>query len=375
MLVEVVGELPTSAQANKIKFLKKPSREPYAFVISLSWPSKRAVTVILGIESSCDETSASICINGKVINNEIANQAIHQQYGGVVPELASREHQRNIVPVVNHVLEHANINAKDLTGIAYTRGPGLLGALLIGSSFAKAMAASLNIPLIPIHHMKAHVLAHFIDDPKPKYPFICLTVSGGHTQILRVNSPSEMIILGQTQDDAVGEAFDKSAKLLGLPYPGGPMIDKLASEGDLDRFQFAKSEMPNLDYSFSGIKTSILYFLRKEIQKEPDFISNNLHDLAASIQSTLISMLMDKLKKAAIQEGINQIAIAGGVSANSGLRQALEMEAKKQDWDIFIPDFQYCTDNAGMIAMSGYLLFEEQSYGELSDSPLPRMSF
>lgn len=333
------------------------------------------MAIILGIESSCDETSASICINGKVINNEIASQAIHEQYGGVVPELASREHQRNIVPVVDHVMKHAGINVNMLDAIAYTRGPGLLGALLIGNSFAKSMAASLDIPLIPIHHMKAHVLAHFIDEPRPSYPFICLTVSGGHTQILKVNSATDMVILGQTQDDAVGEAFDKAAKLLGLPYPGGPMIDKLSKEGDPSRFDFAKSEMPSLDYSFSGIKTSILYFLRKKIKTDEDFIAKNIHDLAASIQQTLISMLMDKLVKASIQENINQIAIAGGVSANSGLREAIQLKAKELDWKTYIPDFQYCTDNAGMIAMSGHLLFEKEAFGKLSDSPLPRMPF
>lgn len=333
------------------------------------------MAIILGIESSCDETSASICINGKVINNEIANQAIHEQYGGVVPELASREHQRNIVPIVDHALTHAEVNVNELDGIAYTQGPGLLGALLIGSSFAKAMASTLDIPLIPIHHMKAHVLAHFIDDPKPKHPFICLTVSGGHTQILRVNGPQDMIILGQTQDDAVGEAFDKAAKLLGLPYPGGPMIDKLAAKGDPTRFTFSETEMPNLDYSFSGIKTSILYFLRKEVKQDERFISKNLNDLSASIQQSLISMLMKKLVAAAKQEGINQIAIAGGVSANSGLRLTLEQEAKKNGWEIFIPDFQYCTDNAGMIAISGHLLYERNEFGDLTDSPLPRMPF
>lgn len=333
------------------------------------------MAIILGIESSCDETSASICINGKVINNEIASQDIHTQYGGVVPELASREHQRNIVPVVNHVLHHANINVKDLDAIAYTRGPGLLGALLVGNSFAKSMAASLNIPLIPIHHMKAHVLAHFIDDPSPDYPFICLTVSGGHTQILRVNSPTDMVILGQTKDDAVGEAFDKAAKLLGLPYPGGPLIDKLAREGNSDRFKFAESEMPELDYSFSGIKTSILYFLRKEIKADENFIKQNLNDLAASIQKTLVSMLMNKLVKATKQEKISQVAIAGGVSANSGLRAALVQKSKESSWEVFIPDFQYCTDNAGMIAISGHLLYENGSFGEITDSPLPRMPF
>lgn len=333
------------------------------------------MAIILGIESSCDETSASICINGKVINNEIATQAIHQQYGGVVPELASREHQRNILPIINHVMKSANMELSDLDAIAYTRGPGLLGALLVGSSFAKATALALNIPTIPVHHMKAHVLAHFIDNPKPHYPFICLTVSGGHTQILRVNSALEMIILGQTQDDAVGEAFDKAAKLLGLPYPGGPIIDKLALKGDPSAFQFAKSEMPNLDYSFSGIKTSILYFLRNEVRNNEHFIDENINDLAASIQFTLIEMLMHKLKLAAKQEKIKSIAIAGGVSANSGLRKALQVEAKINNWETYIPDFQYCTDNAGMIAITGHLLYEHKLFGEVTDSPLPRMPF
>ncbi len=331
--------------------------------------------VILGIETSCDETSASICIDGKVINNEIATQAIHEQYGGVVPELASREHQKNIVPIIDYVLKNANVDKHDLHAIAYTRGPGLLGALLIGSSFAKSLAFSLNIPLIAVHHMKAHVLAHFIDDPKPPFPFLCLTVSGGHTQLLRVNSPLEMIILGQTKDDAAGEAFDKSAKMLGLPYPGGPMIDKLASNGDSHRFSFSKTEMPNLDYSFSGIKTSILYFLRKEVQKDKDFIQKNLNDLAASIQSSLIDMLMIKLKEASHQENISRIAIAGGVSANKGLRATLTEEAKKSNWKVFIPHFQYCTDNAGMIAISGHFLYKAHQFGKMTDSPLPSMPF
>lgn len=333
------------------------------------------MAVILGIESSCDETSASVCIDGKVINNDIATQVIHEQYGGVVPELASREHQRNIVPIVNHVLENAQITAKNVDAIAYSQGPGLLGALLVGSSFAKALAISLNVPTIPVHHMKAHVLAHFIDDPKPEFPFICLTVSGGHTQLLRVNSELEMIILGQTKDDAVGEAFDKTAKLLGLSYPGGPMIDKLAADGDPLAFEFAKSEVPQLDYSFSGIKTSILYFLRKELRKNPDFIEENKNDLAASIQFTLIEMLLAKLKMAVDQEGISQVAIAGGVSANSGLRSRLAAESKENNWNLFIPDFQYCTDNAGMIAITGHFLYEKQQFGELTDSPMPRMPF
>lgn len=333
------------------------------------------MAIILGIESSCDETSASVCLNGKVINNEIATQAIHEQYGGVVPELASREHQRNIVPIVDHVLKNAKIGKDQLDGIAYTRGPGLLGALLVGSSFAKSLAMSLGIPIIPVHHMKAHVLAHFIDNPMPQFPFICLTVSGGHTQILKVDSPDGMTILGQTKDDAVGEAFDKSAKLLGLPYPGGPMIDKYAQSGDPSKFTFNVSNMPELDYSFSGIKTSILYFLKKEIKQNENFISENIHDLAASIQSTLIGMLINKLRLAAEREGINQIAIAGGVSANLGLRGALLHEAQENGWQVFVPDFQYCTDNAGMISIAGHFLYEMEKFGSLNESPLPRMPF
>ena len=333
------------------------------------------MATILGIESSCDETSASICINGKVINNDIATQAIHEQYGGVVPELASREHQRNIVPIVEHVLKNAAINLSDLDAIAYTRGPGLLGALLVGSSFAKSLAETLQIPTIPVHHMKAHVLAHFIDDPKPEFPFLCLTVSGGHTQILKVNDYLDMKILGQTKDDAVGEAFDKSAKLLGLGYPGGPMIDKLAQGGDHLRYSFSKSDVPDLDYSFSGIKTSILYFLQKEIRKNDSFIDENINDLTASIQHTLIEMLLEKLKKAAKREGINKIAIAGGVSANKGLRNALEKESRNNNWEVFIPEFQYCTDNAGMISITGHFMYEEKQFGYSTDSPLPRMSF
>ncbi len=333
------------------------------------------MAAILGIESSCDETSASVCINGKVINNEIAGQEIHSQYGGVVPELASREHHRNIVPLVDFVLKNAKIAASDLDAIAYTRGPGLLGALLVGSSFAKAMAASLDIPIIPVHHMKAHVLAHFIDPPYPTFPFLCLTVSGGHTQIVKVTDYTAMEILGQTQDDAVGEAFDKAAKLLGLPYPGGPMIDKLAQKGNKEAFGFSKTEMPNFDYSFSGIKTSILYFLQKEVRKNEKFIQNNLHDLAASIQQHLIDMLLTKLVLAAEHENIDQIAIAGGVSANRGLRDELAEVGSKKGWKLFVPEFQYCTDNAAMISKSGHLLFENAYFGSLADSPLPRMPF
>jgi len=333
------------------------------------------VAIILGIESSCDETSASICVDGQVINNKIASQFIHSGYGGVVPELASREHHKNIVPVVHEVLNDAEIKAKDLSAIAYTRGPGLLGALLVGSSFVKAMAASLNIPIIPVHHMKAHILAHFIDDPKPPFPFICLTVSGGHTQIVKVDSPMDYTILGQTLDDAVGEAFDKAAKLLGLPYPGGHIIDKLSVEGNPDAFQFSNTEMLHLNYSFSGIKTSILYFLRKEIKKNEFFIKENLNDLAASIQKSLIDMLMNKLVKAAKAQRINHIAIAGGVAANSELRKKLGVLAEENQWVTYIPDFQYCTDNAGMISISGHILYEKKQFGRLGETPLPRMPF
>lgn len=333
------------------------------------------MAIILGIESSCDETSASVCINGKVTNNEIAGQKIHSKYGGVVPELASREHHKNIVPLVDSVLLDANVSLHDLDAIAYTRGPGLLGALLVGSSFAKAMAATLDIPIIPIHHMKAHVLAHFIDDPKPTFPFLCLTVSGGHTQILKISSITEMKIIGQTKDDAVGEAFDKAAKLLGLPYPGGPMIDKLAQKGNPLAFDFSETEMPDLDYSFSGIKTSILYFLQKQVRKNENFIQENIEDLAASVQHKLIKMLLSKLVMAAKSHNIKEIAIAGGVSANSGLRKEISEIAKSKGWNVFIPDFQYCTDNAGMISMSGHLLYEQSSFGDLTESPLPRMPF
>ena len=333
------------------------------------------MAIILGIESSCDDTSASICIDGKVINNKVANQAIHTKYGGVVPELASREHHKNIVPVVHEAIKDAGITTKELHAIAYTQGPGLLGSLLVGSSFAKAMAACLKIPLIPIHHMKAHILAHFIDDPKPPFPFLCLTVSGGHTQILRVDSPIDYTILGQTLDDAVGEAFDKAAKLLGFPYPGGPMIDKASKKGNPLAFQFSDSEMPNFDYSFSGIKTSILYFLRKEVQKDENFIENNRYNLSASIQKTLIDMLMVKLVKAATIQKINHIAIAGGVSANSELRERLQLLAAEYHWTTYIPDFQYCTDNAGMVAISGHIHYEVKKFGSLADSPQPRMPF
>lgn len=332
-------------------------------------------TIILGIESSCDETAAAICKDGQIINNIIATQAIHEQYGGVVPELASRAHQKNIIPVINESLEASGITMSEINAIAYTQGPGLLGALLVGSSFAKAAAMALNIPIIPINHMQAHVLAHFIEEPKPEFPFLCLTVSGGHTQIVRVDSFLDMKVIGQSKDDAVGEAFDKCAKLLGIGYPGGPKIDKLAQTGDPEKFTFPQSDIPDLDYSFSGIKTAFMYFLRDEKKKNEHFIEDHLNDLAASLQFTLIEMLFKKLRKAAKQEKIKSIAIAGGVSANSRLRNHLQLEAEKHNWKIFIPKFEYCTDNAAMIATAGYYQLLAGKSGSLRDSPLPRMSF
>lgn len=331
-------------------------------------------TTILGIESSCDETSAAICVNGKVVNNIIATQSIHTQFGGVVPELASRAHQKNIIPVVHEALNSSGIERKDLSAIAFTQGPGLLGALLVGSSFSKAMSMALGIPLISVNHMEAHILAHFIDEPKPAFPFLCLTVSGGHTQIVHVKSHHEFIVIGQTKDDAVGEAFDKGAKLLGLPYPGGPYIDEHAEKGDPKRFNFAESNMPDLDYSFSGIKTSLLYFLRDNSKNDPSFIEHNIDDICASYQHTLLNMLLKKLMKAATQLKISRIAIAGGVSANRGLRSELHELAKKRGWEIFIPKFEYCTDNAAMIAISGHYKYIDKRFSELNTSPEPRMT-
>lgn len=330
---------------------------------------------ILAIESSCDETSAAVLANGHILSNVIATQLIHEQYGGVVPELASRAHQQHILPVVERALVDANISKNELSAIAFTRGPGLLGSLLVGTSFAKAMALGLNIPLIEVNHMQAHVLAHFIETPKPMFPFLCLTVSGGHTQIVRVDGPLAMTVIGQTLDDAVGEAFDKSAKLLGLPYPGGPLIDKYAKEGNPLAFRFPMSEMPDLDFSFSGIKTAILYFLRDNTKKNPAFIPQNLPDICASIQHTLVQMLLTKLKRAARETGIRDIAVAGGVSANSGLRTALTQLGDEQGWNVYIPRFEYCTDNAAMIAMAAQFKFEQGEFTAQTVSPLPRMSF
>ncbi len=329
--------------------------------------------IILAIESSCDETSASLIKDGKVLNNVVATQSVHQEYGGVVPELASRAHQQSIVPVVDKAMKEVGVKPNELSAIAFTRGPGLLGALLVGTSFAKAMALALNIPLIDVNHMQAHVLAHFIDTPKPKFPFICLTVSGGHTQLVLVNSYTKMKVIGQTKDDAVGEAFDKAAKMLGLTYPGGPLIDKYAQLGNPTKFVFPHTSMPGLDYSFSGIKTAILYFLKDELKKDPDFIGKNLNDLAASIQFALVKMLLNKLKRAAREHNINEIAIAGGVSANSGLRTALEDMKKEKGWNVYVPDFQYCTDNAGMIAMAAHFKFLAKEFVGLEVGPMARM--
>lgn len=328
---------------------------------------------ILAIESSCDETSASVIKNGKVLNNIIATQSVHENYGGVVPELASRAHQQNIVPVIDEALKGAGVDKAELNAVAFTKGPGLLGALLVGSSFAKSLSMGLNIPLIEVNHMQAHILAHFIDDPKPAFPFLCLTVSGGHTQIVKVSDYLEMEVIGETLDDAVGEAFDKSAKLLGLPYPGGPLVDKYAHLGNEHAFVFPPSEIKGLNFSFSGIKTAILYFLRDKKKDNPDFIEHNLNDICASIQFSLIQMLMQKLKRASQETGIKEIAIAGGVSANSGLRKTINALAVEKRWNVYIPDFQYCTDNAGMIAMAAHYKYLAGQFADLKTSPDPRM--
>jgi N6-L-threonylcarbamoyladenine synthase len=329
--------------------------------------------VILAIESSCDETSASVIINGKVINNIIATQAIHQKYGGVVPELASRVHQQNIVAVVEEAMTSASVHKSDLDAVAFTRGPGLLGSLLVGVSFAKGMAQALNIPLIEVNHMQAHVLAHFIEDPKPLFPFLCLTVSGGHTQIIVVKDYLDMEVIGQTQDDAVGEAFDKAANILGLPYPGGPFIDKYAQLGNEKAFTFSVTNMPGLDFSFSGIKTAFMYFLRDQKKINPNFVNDNLNDICASLQAHLVRMLLKRVEQASIQTGIKSIAVAGGVSANSGLRKRLQELGDNKNWNIFVPAFEYCTDNAAMIAMAAHFKYLKGEFCSLDVAPLARM--
>lgn len=333
------------------------------------------MSVILAIESSCDETSIAICNNGKITANVIANQTIHENYGGVIPELASRVHQQNIVPAVQQALTIAKVNKKDVNAVAFTQGPGLLGSLLVGVSFAKSFALGLNLPLIAVNHMQAHILAHFIDDPKPKFPFLCLTVSGGHTQIVLVRDYFDMEIVGETLDDAAGEAFDKTAKLLNLPYPGGPLIDKYAQLGNPLAFQFPVPQIQGLNYSFSGFKTAILYFIRDRQKENPLFIEENLNDICASVQHSIVNILLSKLKKAAKQFNCNEIAIAGGVSANSGLRNALLAARENMDWNVYIPAFQYCTDNAGMIAIAGYHKFLAGDFVGQDISPMARMNF
>ncbi len=330
---------------------------------------------ILAIESSCDETSAAVIHNGKVLNNIIATQSVHRNFGGVVPELASRAHQQHIVPVIDRALQEANIDKNSLSAVAFTQGPGLLGALLVGVSFAKGLALARNIPLIGVNHMQAHILAHFIDEPKPEFPFICLTVSGGHTQIVLVKDYLDMEILGETLDDAVGEAFDKSAKLLGLPYPGGPLIDQYATLGNPDAFPFPDTSTPGFNYSFSGIKTAILYFLRDQIKENPDFLAQRLPDICASIQKKLIDMLMNKLKKAVVKHRIMHVAISGGVSANSELRRRLMEVGRKLGWQTYIPAFEYCTDNAAMIAMAAHYKFLAGDFSPLNTVPDPRMKY
>lgn len=330
---------------------------------------------ILAIESSCDETSAAVCRDGIILSNIIANQAVHEQYGGVVPELASRAHIQNIVPVVDIALKKSNIQLNNIDAVAFTQSPGLIGSLLVGSCFGKSLALALSKPLIAVHHMQAHVLANLIDDPKPNFPFLCLTVSGGHTQIVRCDGPLKMTVLGETLDDAAGEAFDKSAKLLGLPYPGGPLIDKYAQQGDPLKFKFPEPNIPDLNFSFSGLKTAILYFLQNEVKKSKFFIEEYVNDICASIQYTIVHILLKKLVKAAEQTGIKNICIAGGVSANNGLRNTLKELGKKKGWQVHIPKFEYCTDNAAMIAIVGYYKYLAKDFAALDISPSARASW
>jgi len=334
-------------------------------------------TYILGIESSCDDTSASVLCNNHMLSNVIANQSVHTEFGGVVPELASRAHQQNIIPVIVSALKKAGIDKKELSAIAFTRGPGLLGSLLVGTSFAKAFSMGLDIPIIEIDHMQAHILSHFIQNQEgnrltPEFPFLCLTVSGGHTQIVLIRDYFEMEVIGQTIDDAAGEAFDKSAKIMSLPYPGGPFIDKYAKEGNPLAFTFPKPSIPGLDFSFSGLKTSFLYFLRDRLKETPDFIEKHQSDLCASIQYAIVSVLMDKLSKAVKQTGIKQVVIAGGVSANSGLRNAMLKMQETQGWTVFLPEFQFTTDNAAMIAIAGYYKFLRKEFAVQSAVPYSR---
>lgn len=335
--------------------------------------------IVLGIESSCDDTSAAVIKDGFLLSNVIASQQVHKDYGGVVPELASRAHEVNIVPVVSQALDKAGVKPSDLCAVAFTRGPGLLGSLLVGTSFAKAFALSIERPIIMVNHLQGHILADFVkqegkENRHPEFPYLCLLVSGGNSQIVKVNSPLEYVILGQTIDDAVGEAFDKCSKMMGLGYPGGPVIDRLAKQGDPERFTFAKPHVPGLDYSFSGVKTSLLYFVRDEIAKNPDFISQNKEDICASFQKTLIDILMDKLIKAAKQTGIKEITIGGGVSANSALRDRITSEGKKRGWKTYLPEFKFTTDNAAMIAIAGWFHYLAGERTPLDVAPVSSMA-
>ena len=335
--------------------------------------------IILGIESSCDDTSAAVLVGHKLLSNVIASQAVHTAYGGVVPELASRAHEQNIVPVVSEAIRRAGITAQDIDAIAFTRGPGLLGSLLVGTNFAKGLSLSLGIPMVEVNHLHAHVLAHFIEEDgeehtSPEFPFLCLLVSGGNSQIILVRSASDMTIIGQTIDDAAGEAFDKCAKVMGLGYPGGPVVNRLANEGNPKAFTFSKPNVPGYDYSFSGLKTSFLYTLRDELEKSPNFIEERKADLCASLQATVIDILMKKLRAAAKDLGIRQVAVAGGVSANTGLREAFHDHARRYGWKVFIPKFAYTTDNAAMVAMNGYFSFVEGKRTELDAVPFARVT-
>ena len=334
-------------------------------------------TYILGIESSCDDTSAAVICNGRVLSNIVANQEIHAKYGGVVPELASRAHKQHIVPVVQQAIEQAGITKEDLHAISFTRGPGLMGSLLVGTSFAKSLALGLDIPLIDVNHMQAHILAHFIKEENtemPPFPFVCLTISGGHTQIVKVTDYFTFEVLGETIDDAVGEAFDKSAKILGLPYPGGPLVDKYAQLGNPKKFSFTKPKVGDLDFSFSGLKTGILYFIQRNLKENPKFIEENLHDICASIQHTIVEILMEKLKNTVKKTGIKHVAIAGGVSANSEIRKRLQLAQKHWGWTTYIPKFEYTTDNAAMIAITGYLKYKSKIYADISVKAQARLT-
>ncbi len=331
-------------------------------------------TCILAIESSCDDTSAAVIADGVLRSNVTASQKIHEKYGGVIPEAASRKHQLNIVPVVSEALESAGLTMNELHAVAVTIGPGLIGSLMVGVSYAKGLSLALDIPLIAVHHMQAHVLAHFIEEPRPRFPFLCLTVSGGHTQIVLVREDLSMEVLGQTLDDAAGEAYDKTAKLLGLPYPGGPLIDELAAKGDGSRFQFPRASVPGLNYSFSGVKTAVMYFLRERLKDDPDFIEKNIHDLAASIQEAINDALLQKLKRAVKESGIREVALAGGVSANSGLRSKAARWAEKEGLNLYIPKIEYSTDNGAMIAMAAHFKYQKGDFAPLDITPEARLS-